>query len=117
MMGESIVSAMKPLSWLALSLLAAASFPSIAQSSPAEREWCGLVSRYAESVMMARQSNVDVSELIKVATDAAGNVEPWKEKLITWAYESPRYGSAEFQGNATRDFKNDAYVMCMKASK
>lgn len=45
---------------------------------------------------------------------AEGKVAPWKRAMILRAYEQPRYASEEYRDNAVRDFKNEAYLACMK---
>lgn len=89
--------------------------PSLArQSATSEPDICVVISRYAEKIMEARQSNVDITKMMEIAAMAEGKVAPWKRAMILRAYEQPRYASEEYRDNAVRDFKNEAYLACMK---
>jgi len=48
---------------------------------------------------------------------AEGKVAPWKRAMILRADEQPRYASEEYRDNAVRDFKNEAYLACMKEAE
>lgn len=94
--------------------------PSLAQTKPtaADRhEACELISRYAEAVMGARQNNADMAEVMKVAIDDKGNVEEWKRGLIIDAYRQPRWETEARKEAATRDYKNETYLVCMKVGE
>lgn len=92
-------------------------FPSAAQEATkaSDHEACELVSRWAASVMSARQAGADVAQVMERAAGEDGAVPAWKREMILDAYSKPRWSTPERRLQAERDFKNDTYVQCMRA--
>jgi len=90
-------------------LLLAVAFPSLAE--PPTLDDCSLYSRYAEAVMEARQNNADIADIVAAANGAP---DDWQRRMITQAYDEPRFETPENRVNAVRDFKNRWYLACMK---
>ena len=87
----------------------------IATTSFAEKLPCSIIGRTAEAVMEARQSNVPMEKMIKVAEESddltAGN---FIKALVIEAYDRPIYNTLENQKKAVTNFKNQFLVECYK---
>jgi len=72
---------------------------------------CIELSSLAETVMSARQRNVDITNLItEFNTDSA--VDKLVRILIEDAYSKPLYSTDGYKANEVRSFKNDVYLSC-----
>lgn len=87
--------------------------PSAAQKAAkvSDHDACELIARYAGAVMFARQTGVDVTDVMRSAREPS----ELKREMILDAYSKPRWGTQERRLQAERDFKNDTYVRCMRS--
>lgn len=99
-------------SLLAMLLVSTASFA--ARPSQETLEFCGVISKLANSVMTSRQNGVAMSKLMqaKVSDEAMNDLGAL---MIEQAYDSPAYGSPEYKQKAATDFENSWFSNCLKA--
>lgn len=75
------------------------------------REWCESVAETAAAVMEVRQAGVPMSEVLK-ASDSGPNSHT--EEFAIKAYEGPRYQTQKHIDREVQDFRNDAFLRCIK---
>lgn len=71
---------------------------------------CNSVSELAEVIMEHRQAGTDMAKIMGTAQEDA------TRQVIIMAYDSPRFHTERNQQRAVQDFKNDAYLACIKGS-
>jgi hypothetical protein len=76
--------------------------------------YCESVSRMAASVMMARQRGMDMAKVMKADSDASDEFVQSMQAMVIAAYESPRFSTDIHQQRAVEDFRNDAFLACVK---
>lgn len=87
----------------------------IPTSAVAGNDWrstCKLISSLAETVMVNRQNGVS---MVKMMETAKGAVKDMTETLIMSAYDKPRFSTDEMQKRSVEDFRDQAYLECIKA--
>jgi hypothetical protein len=76
------------------------------------RKLCDLTSETAEIVMRKRQAGVSMKKMMEVtANEALGSIA---ESLVITAYDSPRYHTKEMQEWSIEEFRDEAYLLCVK---
>lgn len=76
------------------------------------RKLCDLTSSTAEIVMRKRQAGVSMKKMMEVtANEPPGSIG---ESLVITAYDSPRYHTKEMQERSVEDFRDEAYLRCVK---
>jgi hypothetical protein len=90
----------------------------LAQQSLADTgsDFCADVSSMAKTTMTARQDNLPMAEVMKIARDS-GSFSKILEMMTEDAYESPAYSSGPARDDEIRDFENKWYRECNKARK
>lgn len=94
-------------------IVAAAAFIVIAASSKAvkaetvDAEYCEQIASLAETVMKARQAELDVVGMMKQAKGSK-----LFTILVKSAYKEPGYSTEEFKKNAISEFKAHWYLVC-----
>lgn len=96
---------MKKLLAIALTFTAATAFAEVDNN----HEHCKSLSGLAESVMAHRQDGTSVVTLMELAD------LPVTRLLIEEAYKKPRYSSEQYQRRAVSDFRDEYYIICLKA--
>lgn len=84
--------------------------------------YCAQIGHTANSVMQARQSGLEMSQLMDAASksgDATGNqnLVSMARKLIVLAYQSPRYSTNEMKTKSIQEFTNEAELACYQVQK
>ena len=79
-------------------------------------ELCSAMSFMAESIMTARQENVDASVLVKLAYDDP-DITELVLALIQDAYDTPRFATESVKQSTIRDFKNEIFMICLNQRK
>lgn len=90
----------------------------IAMPAHAEDDWramCNSVASIAETIMKARQDGVSMAKMMEIPEPEGSN--GLGEGLIIAAYESPRYSTEEMQTRSIEEFRDKAYLQCVKAIK
>jgi len=72
---------------------------------------CIEVSELAETVMSARQRNVDITKFM-ANFDSDSTLDEMIRTLAKKAYALPLYSTDEYRINTIRTFKNDVYLSC-----
>lgn len=76
------------------------------------RKLCDQTSSTAEIVMRKRQAGVSMKKMMEVtANEPPGSIG---EALVITAYESPRYYTKEMQERSVEEFRDEAYLRCVK---
>lgn len=76
------------------------------------RKLCDLTALTAETIMRKRQAGVPMQKMMGVTADEpSGSVG---EILVIAAYDSPRYHTKEMQERSIEDFRDEAYLRCVK---
>ena len=75
---------------------------------------CEIVASYMWMVMTNRQAGVSITKQIHITEAIGGLYHEMIKELTVQAYEQPRWPTAETQNEAVDDFKNDAYVSCVR---
>ena len=95
-------------------ILAAAltlSFTAFAEES--ELDLCDELNNLARSVMNARQSGMEMRQLIQIVKENdAGELAI---EIIIRAYEKPRFSVEKNKQNAIKDFQNEIYLQCIRS--
>jgi hypothetical protein len=77
------------------------------------RELCRVMAEGAESIMSQRQAGQSMSVLMdRMSGD--NMMANFFETLIIDAYDRPRYSTDSMVSRAIEDFKNDAYLLCVR---
>jgi len=83
-------------------------------------ETCQLTSDIGGIVMVGRQNGISMSKMVDTVRNFPVTDKATSElcvHMIAKAYDSPRYYSENLQQRAVEDFKNDVYLLCLKALK
>jgi hypothetical protein len=73
---------------------------------------CHAFGYLAGSVMEARQSGVDMSDMMAIIAAEGGPAVDVARLMVIEAYGKPRYRGAEMIQREIEDFKNDAMLAC-----
>jgi hypothetical protein len=76
------------------------------------RQKCKNYESLAETVMEKRQAGIAVSRMMEVAGEDA-----LIQDLVERAYDQPRYSTDRMIRRTIEDFRNQAYMACLKAYK
>lgn len=80
---------------------------------------CEIDSNFAESIMKFRQNGEPMSKIMKInqdVTQSKANRESAGELIIA-AYEKPRFTSEGMKQKSIEDFRDKAYLDCVKAAR
>lgn len=80
--------------------------------TPENLKTCKGVNDLGRTIMKARQDKLPMMDLMEIDT---GEMNPLVQLMVTAAFKEPLYQSAEFQENATTEFANKWYAICLKA--
>lgn len=79
------------------------------------RKLCDVTASTAETIMRKRQAGVAMQKMMVVTADEPpGSIT---EVLVIAAYESPRYHTKEMQNRSIEEFRDEAYLRCIKELK
>lgn len=81
-----------------------------------EIDGCVALSTLAESIMSARQSNIDMVQVMEIA-NSDPNISKVVVLLTKEAYSMPRFSTERIQQETIREFKNDVYLQCLNSRK
>ena len=73
---------------------------------------CDELNNLARSVMNARQSGMEMRQLIEVVR--GNEASEVAIEIIIRAYEKPRYSVEKNKQNAIKDFQNEIYLQCIR---
>ena len=93
--------------------LIGATAPAIAQDD----DYCRRFARLAGSVMDARQSGADISEMLDHASEYAETnprIVELNRVLVLTAFETPRFRTEKNQKRAISEFRNAMHLNCLK---
>lgn len=85
--------------------------PVIAENKKSDAEVCKMFSDTAGRVMIIRQEGVDMSDIY---TALDGEMH---KALVIEAYKVPRYSTKKSQRREVEEFKNKAFMGCIKIFK
>lgn len=71
-----------------------------------KQETCTLIGQVAAVIMEDRQDGVDMSKLMEIAEAKL------LQRMVIFAYETPRYPSEGYKRKAVQDFANEAMAAC-----
>lgn len=75
---------------------------------------CDSIAKMAGTIMQARQAGMDMGKVLETSS-ANEALSRRVRDLTVAAYESPRYSTEKNKTRAVEDFKNDAYLACVKS--
>jgi len=75
-------------------------------------EFCKSLSQMARSIMDARQSGVEMSQMVEMAMD--NDMKSVILPVVKMAYEESRYSTPGNQEKSIQDFGNLVYSTCIK---
>lgn len=75
-------------------------------------QMCKTYSDLAETVMKARQAGVSMSRAMEVVSD-----DPAVRELVIMAYDEPRMSVEKNQQRSIEDFRDSAYLACIKSGQ
>ncbi len=81
-----------------------------------KNELCEAISNLAEFIMKHRQNGLSMSVQMK-HRGANSVTREMKDALTIAAYEKPRFSSGEYQKKSIEDFRDKAYLDCVKAAR
>ena len=96
---------------LTIFLLSGFATPLFAQENT-QSAICPIIGELAETVMRNRQNGVSLSEMMGVANNADGVLQPVIREMVLEAYDGPRYSVPDNQDEAVQDFRNDIELVC-----
>lgn len=79
---------------------------------------CKSYANFAKTVMQKRQHGADIAEGMEVISSQKNKV--LKEELqnvIILAFSQPKYSTESMQDSVISEFKNQAYLSCVKSAK
>jgi hypothetical protein len=79
-------------------------------------DYCGQIGDLAETVMTVRQNGAEMSGLMNIMLKEEATKVIGKQMVID-AYETPRYNMLENQKREVSEFKNEWYLLCIKAGE
>lgn len=71
-----------------------------------KQETCTLIGEIAAVIMEKRQDGVDMSRLMEIADTEL------VQRMVIFAYDTPRYSSEDYKRSAVQDFANEAMGVC-----
>lgn len=77
-------------------------------------ENCNSTAKMAGTIMQARQAGMDMGKVLETSSSSEAFASKVRD-LVVAAYESPRYSTEKNKARAVEDFRNDAYLACMKS--
>lgn len=80
------------------------------------RELCEGYAGLAATVMGKRLDGVPMQAMVK-AVIKDGSVDQDIERMVTEAYDSPRFTTEEHKRRAVEEFRDRWYLLCYKAAK
>lgn len=80
-------------------------------------DFCRAMGVYARSIMESRQKNVPMADVMDLAVKADPGISPVLQQMVVDAYERPRMSAEGNQDRFVRDFENDSYLACTRASR
>ena len=78
----------------------------------AQTDVCDGLNRMARSIMNARQSGMEMRQLIEVVR--GNEASEIAIEIIIRAYEMPRFSVEKNKQNAIKDFQNEIYLQCIR---
>jgi hypothetical protein len=88
----------------------------VAQDKPASAtEACGVVGKYARTIMAHRQEGASMAEMMERSEKADPSIRSLSAGIIVMAFDRPRFSSQEYVDGAVSDFENEIYLECIKA--
>lgn len=90
---------------------------SVAITSPvmaASEETCRTAKEIAESVMSARQSGVDIVQMMDIANKTEGPLGNLTKKMTIDAYSFPQFSTDEYRKKGIAEFGTRHYINCIK---
>lgn len=88
--------------------------PFLAMAEDEEKSTCQQFEKMAELIMKSRQAGISMSEVMGVSKISEIELA---RKMVIAAYESPRYQTEEMKQRAIEEFKNEAYLQCIKSQE
>ena len=95
-----------------LIIAAALTLSLTAFAEEAELDVCDELNNLARSVMNARQSGMEMRQLIEVVR--GNEASEIAIEIIIRAYETPRFSVEKNKQNAIKDFQNEIYLQCIR---
>ena len=77
---------------------------------------CETFSDYAKNVMTARQEGASIARLIKIVNSPDPEDGGVMQQIVIDAYDHPKLSLEENKREAIKDFENEIYIQCIKAS-
>ena len=96
-----------------LILAAALTLSFTAFAEEPEGDVCDQLNLLAESIMNARQSGVEMRELVRIFRE--GEMPDFIIPIVIQAYEMPRFSVERNKKIAIQDFKNAIYLECIRS--
>jgi hypothetical protein len=81
------------------------------------REFCGSMGELAATIMENRQSGVSMATMMEAVPGEGNSTSELSETLIISAFETPRYSTDQMQKRAVEEFRDEAYLSCVKAKR
>lgn len=79
-------------------------------------ETCQHAAKIAGNIMQARQNGASVKDVIgPILSVTPEESQPLVSRIVTSAFEYPRYSSPEYRQRAVTDFENTIFLGCMDA--
>lgn len=100
-------------------IVAALLLITVANASQAaiDEKTCLVVKEIAEATMSARQTGVDVVDMINLANETGGKLGTLSKALAIDAYKMPSYSTKEFKDREIAEFGTRHYLNCIKNIK
>ena len=95
-----------------LIIAAALTLSLTAFAEDAQTDFCDQLNIMAESIMGARQSGVEMRDMIRITREE--NMPGYVTEIIIRAYEKPRFSVEKNKQNAIKDFQNEIYLQCIR---
>ena len=95
-----------------LIIAAALTLSLTAFAEEAELDVCDEINNLAQSIMEARQSGVEMRQLIQIVRN--NEIADFAIPIIIRAYEKPRFSVEKNKQNAIKDFQNEIYLQCIR---
>lgn len=83
----------------------------MATSAQAQEDPCPAFGGLAETMMIARQSGLPMSQMMELAGE-----EDIFRRMVIDAYDRPRYGTEEIQRLEIQDFRNEIEMDCYRST-
>lgn len=86
----------------------------ISPAMAASEETCRTAKEIAESVMSARQSGVDIVNMMDIANKTGGKLGALTKKMAIDAYSFPQFSTEEYRKKGVAEFGTRHYINCIK---